>query len=539
MRIALLSLIVATFCGQAVFAKKAEIKYPPVQIKTMTDKEYKKALKKAKKRVKVRRFAATNKIDELEAMSESYRNLRNRFIGGPVFKGKVVDESKEAFKGVNSAKDLSEFLTFLDANYDTFDSDAKLVAAQFLTLKPFEGILYRFRPLMDKRKHRLAHSTIVLMLRGMQTGINTYFPDEQWQAGYDFLATPGASYNESMEIENDSDFFHFVRGEVVPSVNKFIERMDQLTLDNGNMFFDNQLLYKSAKFVDSEDRYVRVVQSDITGFKGAGLIALSGLLYSTSYEWTGFFALMDDLWENFGISAKLSWRGVERATAARRVDTIRGYSSLFKLRGDEGRQSSQQAYDALKEGFRHMNLAFEMKGGWDNNNNRTRNRSEFSQFGADFLQGTTGFTNFVDPRAMLPFNRFIGLSFANIRRLLEEEDVASALINGEVRKVNMKTFFYEPASDLKSFLPVTFHVNGVSKEMKCPSNDKYDDCRNYTYGSPKAWNYTLYSKYFPQIEKSGKAGNIETSEDIKEYGRILAQVWGGQIVAVPLTGALF
>lgn len=470
--------------------------------KFMSDSEYKKAKKDAYTYYKNRKVAEVDRIDENTALSDDLKNLRNELIGGPVFKD--GQKTKENFEEINSAERLATFLEVTDKKFSSLDQDAKLIAAQLSLLMPFRGFLYRARPLVED--HKLAHSFVLTLIRNMSVGINVFLPTEQWKAGIKYVADPYKGIKQ--DIKNDQDFYNFLINEVRPSVVTFMKRVRDDMNFEGSVYFDNNILYKTADFGVDNDRYIRLREPDRIALLGSSYFALAGLNMSAAYHWDGFFKTIHNVSKVYGFDSFTLKHPMKKATAKKRTETIKKSKDLFTIRTTANDTWMNDAYYIMKEGVRTWRLAWTML---KDDSSFPRNPQEISIL--------------LDPRFIQPFNRITGNSYDNIERILEEDGVGSAIIAGETVKVNLKKFFTEnPPKDLKAFLPIKFDESDYETKK-----DGFE-FRNYHAGAPAGWNLEVYQEYFP---------SVKTNEDVKKAARVLMQTWGGAVAGMPMFSVLF
>ena len=195
---------------------------------------------------------------------------------------------KDLYKEFDSIKDRNQLYTILkkyddnfDANWEKFSDpkflDFHFVVANASLLLPFEGILYRTRPIYEgvnwhKNKTEHNSTTLTLTLRAIKKyaeSININLPTDEWKAGFDFLAAPPLNSlkdnNENLIVFNKiSGFQAFSWGEILPKVEIALERfnkiLDRLAQSSSkNFVFDAKFLYTTNnEFRDSVDQYFTI-----------------------------------------------------------------------------------------------------------------------------------------------------------------------------------------------------------------------------------------------------------------------------------------
>ncbi len=486
-------------------------------LKFLTTEEYEDAKVKMHKVSKERSVAESDRIDEESALSEDYKNLRNQIIGGP----KYVDNKKtsENYQEVKEPSDLEKIVQFCDndTNYYKLSADAKFLAAQIAMLKPYKSIIYRARPFVKSAK--ITHSVIVTALRFTAAGVNAFFPTPQWRAGFKFLTQPSEGMGRS--LANDSDFYRFVWSEVEPAVRKFRVRIFDLTfmgadpsgaisrenknkLRTENFWWDNKILYKTANFVEDNDRFLKIGAVERVGLLTAAELTLSALHSSLAYTWTGMFDVAESFSKTYGWDAiGLDFtRVIDGATAKKRVSMIKAHPKFLILR-ENGKSYMATAHSFLKSANEFSNI------GWAQINDNQHDQNTFR--------------NLIDARGFLPFNRIINNSMMTFDNVLGNKGVQSSLIAGEQVSMNFDAFFSDPPADMKQFLPTDFNKE---KYVEVKGGIEF---HNYYAEAPEAWDYRLYQKYFPTAtDKQG----------VRNAARILNQTWGGWVLGFPVGAML-
>ncbi|HEX4924756.1 MAG TPA: hypothetical protein VFV50_11750 [Bdellovibrionales bacterium] len=503
-----LSVLVAVFLLQIGAGAQAKVKIePPAPLPenlqtTITDAEYEKILAAAKKSRKV--ASESDTFDYVSAYSDDAKNIQARIIGGSVWKeGK---ETSARVAGIQKAADIDVLIKDLEANYEQLQPDAKFMAAFWISLKPWKAFIQRARPLVER--HNLSQSAIVTFMRATYASINVFVPDTPaWKAGFDYVTMPSADMGP--DISNESQLYHFASSQILPALDAFNARIYKLNFEAKPIYFDNKVLVRSANFVSTRDRHVRLGEAERLSVLAGGLLAYSNLAGAMAYSWDGFFKAVDNVGTVYGFNSKLNDGSM---TAARRFQEIKEQSSLFKLRPDgpgaptynrSKEWTKNVAFVKFKEGLRAARASWTWLKKNAANDDATR--------------------NIFDPRAFIPFTRIIDTSFDNIDSLLHDRGIASAVVNGQAVDINFKLMFEDPPLALTEFFPVEFE-GGQNKQIDPITRKQY---RNYNYGNPKGWNIGAYQKYFP---------NVKNNEDVKQTARVLNQAWGGWLLGIPIAG---
>lgn len=467
----------------------------PELVPLISNQQYKEMMSQARKGRQVAN--ETDTFDYSKAYSDDAKNLQSRINGGPIWKdGK---ETAERRPGLNSPADITVFINELEKEYKNLKPDAQFVAAFWIAMKPWKGFFNRIRPLIER--HNLSQSLAVTFLRASFAGINVFLPDTpSWDAGFNYLAMP--SKDMEPDIEDEEVLYKFAHEKILPALDAFNDRLAKLNFTNP-IYFDNQLLVRSANFFSTRDRHIRLGEAERQAVLAGGLFAYSNLSGSIAYSWDGFFRALDHLGKVYGFTSELSDGSM---TAKRRFKEIEKSSSLlFTLRPGGKDWTQNISRPRFEEGLKAARTSWVWLKNNGGNNEATR--------------------NIFDPRAFIPFTRIIDTSFENIDSLWENTGVVSAVVNGETLDIDFQKLFREPPSDLKAFFPNDFH-GGKNIETDSITGKKY---RNFNFGNPNGWNHTVYKKYFP---------SVENNDGVKRTARILNQAWGGWMLGIPITGMM-
>lgn len=503
-----MNVLVAMFLLQVSLSAQAKSKIeppPPVPENlqtTITEEEYQKILTAAKKARKV--ASESDTFDYNSAYSDDAKNLQARINGGSLWRNGQQTDARVG--GINKASDIDALIADLETNYEKLQPDAKFMAAFWISLKPWKAFAVRAKPLVER--HNLSQSAIVTIMRATYASINVFAPDTpSWKAGFEYVTLPVPGMGA--DIASEQALHTFASSELLPSIDAFNARIYKLNFATKPIYFDNKVLVRSANFVSTRDRHVRLGEAERLSVLAGGLLAYSNLAGAMAYTWEGFFAAADNVGTVYGFSSKLSDGSM---TAAKRFEAVKKQANLFRLRPDARgvatytkakEWTNKVAFAKFKEGLRAARASWT----WLKNNGTNDDATR----------------NIFDPRVFIPFTRIIDTSFDNIDSLLHDRGIASAVVNGETVDVNFKLMFEDPPLALTEFFPVAFE--GGQNKLVDPATRK--EYRNFNYGNPKAWNVGAYTKYFP---------NVRTNDDVKRTARVLNQAWGGWMLGIPLAG---
>lgn len=491
-------------------------------------------------------------LDENAILSEDLRDLRNRIIGGPKFSKDAVDKGTD-YPGVRTADELAAVIAFAQDNYEKLQPDAKLLAIYLSALEPFRGLTVRLYPLFEKNKEfkqvPVAHAAAVTALRLTATGLNVFLPTPQWKAGFSYLTEPYVAMGE--DIRTEAEFKNYVRTKVDPSVALVSRRLKALINKSKDtkIYVDTRVLNQTANFAHEKDRFFLLGQAELRLLLSNSLLLQSGIQSALAYKWEGLLKATDSLANVYGFQ---NWMSVDGATAEGRTKVLAKFKGKLFVAAEHNRLHMASSYLYLIESIREAKLA------WSALNEKNR---------------LNDFSNLIDPRVVVPFNRPIQSSFQTLESIIPSDDqmkqigmaiksqsakdldqftkvalIESAAVRGETIKVDVQKFFLsQPPSDLMDFLPgvspgtssavspAAFEQGpklflptekGAEHQLARLTGKEY---RNFRRGSPIAWNLNAFNPYFP---------DVKDSKGVQDAARILSQVWGGWLLGIPLSAVI-
>jgi hypothetical protein len=515
--IALLAVTFATGAAANAFTPTKAFKTGPAPALSpeISAQAFDKALGEASARGK-RTVAAADKISD-QALSDSFKTLRNRIIGGPtIVNGKEVEPG---FAGVKSADDLQAVLKDLndDSFYAKLSPDAQFAAAQMAPLLAFRGFFNRTIELITPTP--VAHMATVAALRALGSGVVVYFPTAQWQAGIEYLTVP--SNDMGPLIKTEDDVHAFLEQTLIPAVVKMKDRLDALSFSAKPVYFDNKVFYGSANFFSDRDQYVRIGEAERRAVLANAYYALSGLESLNAYYLKGLFKTVDVISDDYGYHSYFSFNP-EATTAKKRVAEVRkvAASDGFLSLRDGGKAWMLAAYNSLTGAVVNNALSYrELR--------EHQNDTE-----------TNG--NLMDPRSFAAGSRMIGSGLGNLRYIVTGNGkagrVQSAVVSNEGRVVSLQKFYENPPTSLTNLMPQPNLKTGQTgfdesayDQTKTVTIDGKETSRtwhNFLSGRPNAWPLAEYQKVFP---------DIQTNEDVPNTARIMSQSWGGWLLGVPMS----
>jgi hypothetical protein len=473
--------------------------------------------------------ATLDNRDESVVLSEQYRNIRNSLIGGDIFEG---GKKKKTSPGATNSQHIVDLLADLEKGFKAgkyTSPDARVLAAQLLMLKPYQGFVYRARNIFDtsEGKARAAHAAAITMLRIAAAGVDTYFPTDQWKAGFDYTIEPfyvqqnrncdtTKGWSSSCDIHNGETLQVWMRRELLPQLEQLGKVLHEVRFEKP-VYWDNQILYGTANFTSSRDRLLRLGEPERYLMMSAVQAAISSVYGMSAFSFDGFFESIDDISKVYGFQQVFNSDG---ATARERFGAITKHDNLFKFKKNDpmAKKYMNNSYAYLKTSLQNAHFAWKLLEGRENNKDMQ--------------------DNLIDPRAVAPFARILNTGFSNAFGIagldkasgkeVADGEVVSAVVNGEKVIVHLKEFYNNPPDSLQDFMPNNFE--GGSRKKSKPIKGTNVEYRNYDYGRPAQWQYGVYSKYFE---------GVQGPNDVKRIARVLSQSWGGFLLGVPIGMVMF
>ncbi|MCP4914836.1 MAG: hypothetical protein GY909_17085 [Oligoflexia bacterium] len=461
-----------------------------------TSKEMPKAIKDARKRRVSRSFASSD-VD-LSLMSAEYKQMRDKVINA------------------SSADELHKMIIDVEGKMDKLPADAKFLASVLVTLKPFRGIVYRMIPMVEKP--RITHSFLRNQVKSMASNMRVYLPTEHWEAGFAYITQPYMKKNGEVveqftkpgmfakdKRSATEKFQEHISTEVYAAIAQSARTIQDIKFEKP-IVWDNKLVFGPESFQDeiNENRY-RYMQ------EGERRLALSslhfGLHYITffsAYDIEGSLKLSKDIGKLYGVDGFLGGPDSrEGAPSYKVVKQVKKYKNLYTIR-DGGANFMDLSFRHLTEGVRQLRLARE----------EVRNEAPGRLF-------------VINAARVDPWDENFEKTMANIECAVEDVEGSSKVcsvrsaITSEVVKVDLRNFYMNPPSDLKSFMPIGWNTS----KTKIKDKKLGVTYPNYFWGHPTKWDGSAYAPYFPEAN---------TNSDMRKYARVLRQGWGGEMFGAPI-----
>ena len=461
----------------------------------MTDTEFSEALKAAKER-STRKVASTTGIDYEGQMSDDLKEIRNKIIA------------------LKSPKEIETFLkTYLaEQKFVTLQPDAKLLMAQLIPLQSFRGIVYRLAPLAAKTN--ITHSILLSFVMRQAAEMRVYFPTEQANALFDYLTQP---FDGVVQFHEGEQFQAYLSDTVYPLAVHSTDVIRAISVDKP-MVWDNKILYSDiTSAIDTQDRYTLIGAAEKAALVSAKHMGLHFLTAFRSYSVKNVMQMSKEMGSLYGIdgftTAILPNGTVDGVNAMERTGVFKRdkYKQTFRLYPDGG--------DWMKRSFYHMKEA-----------------TKYLRIAWDEVKDKPAAENFLlNPIFFTGFNRQISNHLAALEEIIKGPTKIKSRMTGETITVDLKGFYMNPPKDLKSLLPTNFDTpkNGKFKNIKVKLGTNNSagtvEYYNYSFGRPTDWNKDAYKALFPGIKKGS---------DVQTAARIMAQSWGGVVLAGPLRAVI-
>jgi hypothetical protein len=368
-------------------------------------------------------------------------------------------------------------------------------------------MVWRLIPLAGKAA--VTHTTVLTIVKQMASGIVVYLPTDQWIAAMDYVNLPHAANGKVIsQFEDEATLQAYLANTILPALSKAANRLSVLDLSKQPAVWDNQILYGTASFQDSLDRFRWIGDVELLMVVAGLRMSIAQIEFGRAYSAQGTMELSKQIGNLYGIDVVMNAFGntINGAPARDRVGVVRNGSFRdWGKRMPDWKQWTTASLGEARESVRLMSAA------WKAIQNRPDN-----QFWA------------VDP----VFARSIeALRTGNLR--IQDVEAAFAgparirsAVTGETVAIDLPAFYANPPEDLKALYPTAFNTAPEWKQVDVAAKDRIVKvrARNYLSGSPTDWNTFAYKVFLPEAS---------TGEDVKKAARVLSQSFGGPAVLAP------
>jgi hypothetical protein len=416
-----------------------------------------------------------------KAKSEAQARNRRAIANG----GEVNDQfTSQQFKAVrikflaaSTPQELEAVISEMNASYNSYPQDLKLVAALLTPLLQFRAFTYKMYPFFSKKK--LTHSFVVSRVQGFASYLRMNLPTAQWKAGFDYVTHP-SNEDDLKRFETTGELQDYLSTKVYPAYRNAIIRINALNFSNERVVWDNRFFYGTASFSSDFNRYQLLGEGERHALLSVLHFAVSDMAKFTAYNMESILSLMSDMAALYGYDGFFS--DVD-GVSARKVKTVfekPAYRDIFTLRSSA---NLDFAFKHLKEGAHEYAIAWnELK---DRNDDRMMIRAAI-------------FTPFI-PR--------ISGQAEEIEAMVSGRTIVRSNITGETATVDLPGFYASHPQDLKTLLPTGFDQSAQNLSYAVAmKNGKQTQVpfRNYYSGRATQWSIQAYKGIFPDTKLAGE-----------------------------------
>ncbi len=432
--------------------------------------------------------------------SESKRKPSSELNIDDSMMSKELKEIISKLHKVKTSEEYDEMLTLLDKNYDSYPTDVKFYLTQILPLKPLRGIVYRLRPMFEKKSNFL-HSEVVTFVKKITNSSKVLLPFDYVNAGTEYLVSPYYvdANNLVATFKTEDEVQMFIAANFIPALLEQTKRLQKLDLTTP-VVWDNRIVYGPDAFKDGIGRFKLFGEFEKQMILSSSYSALSSLALTCAYNISDSIDLYKEIGflyglDGFGIFNKVDGVSAEKVS---KIVSAAKYSNLGTLLSN-GKTWVNFSYQMSLRSLDYFNEA------WKNSGEERKSASSFV-INTDFLN--------VDRNAVTE-----NLEIATRIMKSSETEALRSVVTGEVIQVNYKELFSNPPKDLKIFLPVGFEKGReVSRTVASgPGKGKVLKFRNYAEGRAIKFKTEFFAPYFP---------NIKSQEDVFKTRRVLSHLQG-------------
>lgn len=432
------------------------------------------------------------------AIERSKRSIASGLEVNDSLMSKEYKAFRKTFLEIKTPQELDKQLEIIEANYDRYPDDMKLIVAVLSPMRVMRAFTYKVYPLVTQEK--VAHSAILTRVLNFAAFMKINLPTDQWNAGFKYLTEPMME-DDLARINSPEELQAFVGTKLYPAFLKASKRINAIDLGSNPVVWDNKLLYGTGSFQDNFKRYQLVGEAERLAVLAGIHASLGDMARFQAYNVDQYLSLTKDLSSLYGYDSMFSPVDGLTAQKVQHVFMKPKYRSLFTLR-ENGEGNLQASYRHTKESTRLFVLA------WQELKNRDSNDLQVLR-----------------SAMVMPFSTEIDKSIEASEKMISERTTVRSEITGEMITVDLPALYNNPPRDLKAFLPTGFDQSNktLTHKVQLKSGKTKDIVfRNYFHGRPTQWNAKAYSTLFPDVKKDS---------DVPEVVRVLNQATGSGPVA--------
>ena len=446
---------------------------------------------------KIKRKLASEMSFTNSDLSPDYQRLRDEWL-----KVKTGDEMENLLR-----KSLGK--------YNSFSEDTKYFLAQFHTMIPLRGIVWRARPLFENTKglfgNKSTHVTAVQILRTSLSALKTILPTNQTDAAIEYFTEPSIEMSKKNQFQTIAEFQNFLMSEVIPQLQDSIKKLEVLSKQATDKIFvwDNKMTFGRGAFEDEIQRFKGHVTAELNFTIATFYRTSHDILVYCAYNQDYSIKLLGEMGSHLGVDSSIFSSKKEDfgLTDQERVklikDAIKKHRFL-ELRNYQGTQYGttllKQAYITLKNSTIYAERSYEFLQGHDSSISMTINPILFQ--------------NQISPH--------LDKGIKNMRAVVSGPAEVRDPISGETVTLNLASFYKNPLPSLGVLLPTKFELGDLEKSIKNKQGETLK-VRNYLHGRSIAWDNSAWKAFVPSAE--GK-----DSKYMSEARRIIQYSFGTSMV---------
>lgn len=443
-----------------------------------------------------RKVASAMSFNESD-MSKDFRTLRDKWLQ------------------VSKASQMESLLKESKANYNSYSPDTKYFLAQMHLALPLRGIVWRMRKLFENNRkflgNKSSHVAAIQLVRGAVTGLSTFLPTKQTDAGIEFFTEPSAEMKNSDQFQSIAQFQQFIMQTLIPSMNDSIGKLLVLRkeLKNENVIWDNKIVFGSATFEDELSRFI--------GHGPAEFNFVIATLYKAEHDLFVYCAFNQDhsikvageIGAQFGIdsgsfsgdSSDLGITDKEKTGILRRAVASHHF---LELRNDG---NSGYGAKVLKEAYKAL-----------------KNSVVFYERTYDYLQTKDGSQAMaLNPVLFQPeIKKNFDKGIANMKAVVSGPAEVRDPVTGKTVSINLPAFYSQPPKSLGALMANGFE-GGASEKNLTNKHGETLTVRNYFSGRAISWDNNAWKTYVPSA--AGQSGKY-----MSEAARIIRYSFGTAMV---------
>lgn len=421
---------------------------------------------------------------------------------------------RQVYLSAETPDQLDALLVKADKEWSAYSPDLKYFTANLIVARSLRGLVWRLRPLFESgglfSGNRATHGAAVMMLRQIASGIDTFFPTEQWEAGFAYITEPSSKMTKSQQFKSVRDFQKFLSTEFIPSLKVAAQRSSSLLTgkDIPTLVWDRKIVYGTASFSDGVKRYVGFGPAEIAFSTSLLYRGIHSALIFTAYNQDDLLNIMGRIGKRFGIDSALRTEDIG-ITDQQRVEIVNasvsrtGFLQLQDYNGSKyGTNAMSAAYEALKTSVQFQKKAY------------------------DYLKDSPSTETFVfnplnfQPQSKPRLERAMNNMVAAVSGVADIRDP----VTGDVIQMNLPDFYKKPYPNLAVLMATGF--DSKSPAERSLKNEKGETLtfRNYRHGSAVAWNNQSWAKIIP-------SANSQSADYMKKAKRVIFYSLGTPIVA--------